>query len=154
MTVVVFLDTQTVSSSAMFRSSLLGMCIGVPEPTTKSLSSGFLEVGAGAGDDQISEGEYRVVLSLSLRLWTFFAISDAMTHGKEVKCTKERKKVKGWSIEEMKDKVNSLVEIDTEDEKMKRFETEREIGGVNGRRRDEAAAKNGDYERSDKENQI
>ena len=27
-------------------------------------------------------------------------------------------------------------------------------GGVNGRRRDEAAAKSGDYERSDKENQF
>ena len=30
----------------------------------------------------------------------------------------------------------------------------KQAGGVNGRRRDEAAAKNGDYERSCKENQI
>ena len=30
----------------------------------------------------------------------------------------------------------------------------KQAGGVNRRRRDEAAAKNGDYERSDKENQI
>ena len=40
-----------------------------------------------------------------------------MTKGEEVKCTKEKKKVKGWSIEEMKEKVNSLVEIDTEEMK-------------------------------------
>ena len=30
----------------------------------------------------------------------------------------------------------------------------KQAGGVNGRRRDEAAAKNGDHERSDKENQV
>ena len=30
----------------------------------------------------------------------------------------------------------------------------KQAGGVGGRRRDEAAAKNEDYERSDKENQI
>ena len=30
----------------------------------------------------------------------------------------------------------------------------KQAGGANGRRRDEAAAKNGDYERSDKENQV
>ena len=42
-------------------------------------------------------------------------VHERMTKGKEVKCTKEEKRVKGWSIEEMKDKVNSLVEIDTKE---------------------------------------
>ena len=34
--------------------------------------------------------------------------------GERVKCTKEKKEVKGWSIEEMKDKPNSFLE-DTEE---------------------------------------
>ena len=38
-----------------------------------------------------------------------------MSKGEEVKCTKEKVKVKGWFIEEMKDKVNSFKEIDTEE---------------------------------------
>ena len=38
-----------------------------------------------------------------------------MSKGEKVKCPKEEKKVKGWSSEEMKDKVNSRFEIDTEE---------------------------------------
>ena len=40
-TVVGFLDTRTVSSSAEFRSFLLSMCIETPESTTNYLSSVF-----------------------------------------------------------------------------------------------------------------
>ena len=39
-------------------------------------------------------------------------VHERMTKGKEVRGTKGKKKVKGWSVEEKKDKVNSLVEID------------------------------------------
>ena len=38
-----------------------------------------------------------------------------MTKCKEVRGTQGKKKVKGWSTEEMKDKVNSRVGIDTEE---------------------------------------
>ena len=38
-----------------------------------------------------------------------------MSQGFEVKCTKEKKKVKGRSAGEMKDKANSLLEEDTEE---------------------------------------
>ena len=43
------------------------------------------------------------------------AVHERMTKGEEVKCTKEKKQVKGCSTEEMRDKVNSHVEIDTEE---------------------------------------
>ena len=69
------LDTRTVSSSAKFRSSLLRMCIGAPESTTKSRPSGFFEEGAGMS--HASVGEWNVALSLVLSLWTFFAKSHA-----------------------------------------------------------------------------
>ena len=48
---------------------------------------------------------------------TEFVVHEHMSQGEEVECTIEKNKVKGWSIEEMKDKVNSLLEVDTEDEK-------------------------------------
>ena len=44
-------------------------------------------------------------------------VHEHMSQGEEVECTKENNKVKGWSTEEMKDKANSLSEVDTEDEK-------------------------------------
>ena len=49
------------------------MCIDAPESTANSLSSGFVE--DGAGDDQTSEGELDVALSFSLSLWILLAIS-------------------------------------------------------------------------------
>ena len=39
---------------------------------------------------------------------------------------KEKKKVTGWSIEEMKDKANSLVETDRRNEKVERYESGRD----------------------------
>ena len=54
-TVVVFLDARTVSSSAELRSFLLSMCIDAPASATNVLSSGFFE--DGAGNDQTSERE-------------------------------------------------------------------------------------------------
>ena len=42
-------------------------------------------------------------------------VHERMSQGKEVKCTQEKKKVKGWSTEEKKDKANSLLEEDTEE---------------------------------------
>ena len=63
------------SSSDELKAFLLSMCIGAPDSTTNDLSSGFFE--AGAGNDQTSEGEKNVVLSLSLGSWTFFTISHA-----------------------------------------------------------------------------
>ena len=38
-----------------------------------------------------------------------------MSQGEEVRGRKEKKKVKGWSTEEMKDKPNSLLEEATEE---------------------------------------
>ena len=46
---------------------------------------------------------------------------------KKVKCTKEKKKVKGWSTEETKDKANSPFEIDTEEIKKWRDLSQEEI---------------------------
>ena len=40
---------------------------------------------------------------------------ERMSQGEQVRSTKEKKKVKGWLIEEMKDKPNSLFEEDTEE---------------------------------------
>ena len=54
-TVVGFLDTRTVSSSAEFRSLLLSMCIDALESTTNYFSSSSVE--DGAGDNQTSESE-------------------------------------------------------------------------------------------------
>ena len=54
-TVAGFLDTQTLSSSAEFRSLLLSMCIDALESSTNSLSSSSVE--DGAGDNQTSESE-------------------------------------------------------------------------------------------------
>ena len=48
---------------------------------------------------------------------TELVVHEHMSQGDEVECTKEKNKGKGWSIEEMKDKANSLVEVDTENEK-------------------------------------
>ena len=45
-----------------------------------------------------------------------FVVHERMTKGEEVKCTEEKKKVEGWSVEEVSaDMVFSLVEIDTEE---------------------------------------
>ena len=63
------------SSSAELKSFLLSICIDAPESATNSLSSGFFE--EGARNDQTSEGEKNVALSLSLSLQTFFAESHA-----------------------------------------------------------------------------
>ena len=50
-----------------------------------------------------------------------------MSKGEKVKCTKEKKKVRGWSIEEMKDKVNSRFEIrHRRNDKMERFDSGRD----------------------------
>ena len=47
-----------------------------------------------------------------------------MSQGEKVKCTKVKKKVKGWSTEEMKDKQS--FEIDTEEMiKLKKYESGR-----------------------------
>ena len=54
-------------------------------------------------------------------------VHERMSQGEKAKGTKEKKKVKGWSIEEMKDKVNSLVEIDTEEMSECRGLSEKEI---------------------------
>ena len=43
-----------------------------------------------------------------------FVVHERMSQGKKVKCTKEKKVVKGWSTEEMQDKPSSIVEEDTE----------------------------------------
>ena len=53
-------------------------------------------------------------------------VHERMPQGEEVRGIKERKKVKGWSIEEMKDKPNSLLEEDTEE--MRKMEAGRENG--------------------------
>ena len=74
-TVVGFLDARTVSNSAKFRSFLLGRCTDAPESTTNYLSSSFF--ADGASDDQTSEGDWNVALSLVLSLWTLFANAHA-----------------------------------------------------------------------------
>ena len=38
-----------------------------------------------------------------------------MSQGEEVRGTREKKKVRGWSTEQMNDKANSLLEEDTEE---------------------------------------
>ena len=53
-------------------------------------------------------------------------VHERMPQGEEVRGIKERKKVKVWSIEEMKDKPNSLLEVDTEE--MRKMEAGRENG--------------------------
>ena len=63
-------DLRRVSSSSEIKSFLLSMCIDALESTTNSLTSGLFE--DGAGNDQTSDGEKNVVLSVSLSLWTFF----------------------------------------------------------------------------------
>ena len=47
-----------------------------------------------------------------------------MNDGAEAKGTTEKKKVKGWSAKEMKDKVNSPVETDTRNVKLEETESE------------------------------
>ena len=42
-------------------------------------------------------------------------VHERMSKGEKVKCPKEKKKVKGWSTEEMKDKANSRFKLDTEE---------------------------------------
>ena len=42
-----------------------------------------------------------------------FVVHERMSQGKEVRGTNDKKQVKGWSTEEMKDKPNSLLEEDT-----------------------------------------
>ena len=42
-------------------------------------------------------------------------VQERLTQGKEVRDTKGKKNEKGWFIEEMKGKVNSRVEMDTEE---------------------------------------
>ena len=42
-------------------------------------------------------------------------VHERMSQGEEGKCTKEKKKVEGWSTEEMKDNANSHLEVDTEE---------------------------------------
>ena len=63
------------SSSAEFRTFLLSMCIEAPESTTISLSSSFVE--DGAGDDQTSEDEQNVASSFASSFWILLAISHA-----------------------------------------------------------------------------
>ena len=46
-------------------------------------------------------------------------VHERTTKGGELKCTKEKKKVKGWSIEEMKERPDIAAEEDTEE--MKRW---------------------------------
>ena len=46
-----------------------------------------------------------------------YVVFERMSQGEEVRCTKGKEKVKGSSIEEMRDKANSLVEEDTEEMK-------------------------------------
>ena len=47
-------------------------------------------------------------------------VQERMVHSEKVTGTKEQKKVKGWSTEEMKDKANSLLEEDTEEMRTRR----------------------------------
>ena len=49
-----------------------------------------------------------------------FVVHERMTKGEEVKCTEEKKKVEGWSVEEMSDRHRR-------NDKMERFESGREI---------------------------
>ena len=42
-------------------------------------------------------------------------VHERMSQGEKAKCTKEKKTVKGWSTEEMKDKANSRLKINTEE---------------------------------------
>ena len=51
-----------------------------------------------------------------------------MSQGKERKCTKEMKKVKGWCTEEMKDNANSLLGVDTEELRKWRSTSQEEMG--------------------------
>ena len=44
-----------------------------------------------------------------------FVVHERMSQGEDGKYTREKKTVKGWSTEEMKDKANSLLEVDTEE---------------------------------------
>ena len=155
-------------------------------------------------------------------------VHERMSQGKWVKGFKEKKKVSGWSMEEMRRKPNVAVEVDAEEmrkwrgvsqsemdqcwknladrmeeEGLNKYKVEdskkrgfqrcssgkekgaqkqeiqskkvvrrllgkkflfvwriqlapsaEQAGGVNGRGRDEAAAKNGDYERSDKDSEL
>ena len=60
-----------------------------------------------------------------------------MSQGEKVKCTKEKKEVKGWSTEEMKHKANSRLEIETKNHKMERSES-----GKDGSMLEEFGAKN------------
>ena len=68
-------------------------------------------------------------------------VHERMSQGKGVKGFKEKRKVSGWSMEEMREKPNIALEIDTErNEKMERSERERngpmleELGGEDGGR--------------------
>ena len=76
MTVVVRIDTRTVSMSAEFKSFSLSMCIDAPESATNSLSSDLIVDGAGR--HQSNEGEKNVALFCSRSpriLYTCFAES-------------------------------------------------------------------------------
>ena len=48
------------------------------------------------------------VLQKVLELVPELVVHERMSQGDKVKCTKEKKNVKGWSTEEMKDKANSF----------------------------------------------
>ena len=49
-----------------------------------------------------------------------FVVHERMSQGEKAKCTKEKKKVKGWPTEEMKNKANILLEEDTEEMRKRR----------------------------------
>ena len=75
-------------------------------------------------------------------------VHERMSQGKGVKGFKEKRKVSGWSMEEMREKPNIALEIDTErNEKMERSEPERngpmleEFGWKNGGGSDGARTK-------------
>ena len=53
-------------------------------------------------------------------------VHECMSQGKGTKRTKEKKKVKGWSTEEMKGKPSSSLEEDRRNEKMEMNESGRD----------------------------
>ena len=55
-------------------------------------------------------------------------VHERMSQGEGVHCTKEKKKVKGWSAEEMKGKPSSSLEIDTEEMIKRRGLRQDEVG--------------------------
>ena len=98
MTFVGFLDTLRVPNSTAYRSSLFSMCIVALESTTKTLSSGFMDDGAGR--HHTSEGGKNVALFSSrspLNVYNMFAKSQA-----SLRAHRSFAKVSSWNPRSLK----------------------------------------------------